>query len=235
MIRGPLLPSRLGGGHHGAVSGLRDYVAWHERYDDPGSSLSRRLALVQEVLGAELDARPGPIRVVSLCAGDGRDVLGVLSEREDAARVTVTLVEVLPELVERARRAAAEVAAEVEVVAADAGCSETYLGLATVPADIVLLVGVLGNLSDGDVVATVSAMPHLCAPGATLLWSRGRSLDGAGDFVAPVRAAFADAAFTEVSIRSFDAEDDRTALGVVRFDGPQVPVRPGQRWFTFLG
>ena len=39
---------------------------------------------------------------MSLCAGDGRDILGVLAEREDAARVSVTLLEVLPELVERA-------------------------------------------------------------------------------------------------------------------------------------
>ena len=58
------------------MSGVRDYLTWHELYDDPGSSLPRRLALVREVLRAELDARPGPVRVVSLCAGDGRDILG---------------------------------------------------------------------------------------------------------------------------------------------------------------
>jgi hypothetical protein len=217
------------------VVSVRDYLAWHEQYDDPGSSLPRRLALVREALRAELDARPGPVRALSLCAGDGRDILGVLAEREDVARVSVTLVEVLPELVERARSAAAQLAATVEVLAADAGCSETYVGLGTVPADVVLLVGVLGNVSDADVAATVAAMPRLCAPGATLLWSRGRSLDGAKDFVTPVRSAFSAAGFTEVSIRSFDVEDDRTALGVVRFDGPPVPLGTRETWFTFVG
>lgn len=217
------------------VSGVRDYLAWHEQYDDPGSSLPRRLALVREVLRAELDARPGPVRVLSVCAGDGRDILGVLAEREDAARVSVTLVELLPELVERARTAAAEVAAVVQVLAADAGCSDTYMGLDTVPADVVLLVGILGNLTDADVATTVAAMPHLCAPGATLVWSRGRSLGGAEDFVAPVRAAFSAAGFAEVSVRSFDVEDDRTALGVVRFEGPHVPLEARQTWFTFVG
>jgi hypothetical protein len=175
------------------------------------------------------------VRVVSLCAGDGRDVLGVLAEREDAARVSVTLVEVLPELVERARSAAAQVAAHVEVVAADAGRSETYVGLATVPADVVLLVGVLGNISDADVAATVAAMPRLCASGATLLWSRGRSLEGADDFVTPVRRAFSAAGFAEVCLRSFDVEDDRTALGVVRLDGPPAPLGSRETWFTFVG
>jgi hypothetical protein len=72
--------------------------------------------------------------------------------------VSVTLVEVLPELVERARNAAAEVAADVEVVAADAGRSQTYVGLGTVPVDIVLLVGVLGNVSNAD-VAEVALAP----------------------------------------------------------------------------
>jgi hypothetical protein len=217
------------------VSGVRDYLAWHELYDDPRSSLSRRLASVREVLHAELDVRPGPVRILSLCAGDGRDVLGVLAERQDAARVSATLVEVLPELAERARSAGEGVAADVEVVAADAGCSQTYTGLATVPADVVLLVGVLGNISDPDVATTVAAMPRLCAPGATLVWSRGRSLDGTDDFVTPVQEAFVGAGFSEVGIRSFDVEDDRTALGVVRFHGPPVPPGPEERWFTFVG
>jgi hypothetical protein len=149
--------------------------------------------------------------------------------------VSVTLVEVLPELVERARSAAEDVTADVEVVAADAGCSETYVGLATVPADVVLLVGVLGNISDVDVAATVAAMPRLCASGATLVWSRGRSLEGADDFVTPVREAFSAAGFAEVCIRTFDVEDDRTTLGVVRLDGPPAPLGPRQIWFTFEG
>lgn len=51
----------------------------------------------------------------------------------------------------------------------------------------------------------------------------------------PVRAAFAAAGFTEVSLRSFDVRDDRTALGVVRFEGPPMPLAPSDRWFTFAG
>jgi len=67
------------------------------------------------------------------------------------------------------------------------------------------------------------------------VWSRGRSLEGAEDFVTPVREAFSDAGFAEVSIGSFDMEDDRTALGVVRYDGPPAPFEPTTTWFTFVG
>ena len=59
---------------------MKDWAAWHGRYDDPALSLSRRLGAVQARIRDALDqAGPGRIRLVSLCAGDGRDVLGVLA------------------------------------------------------------------------------------------------------------------------------------------------------------
>ena len=55
----------------------RDWVEWHRDYDDPGSLLSRRGELVQGRLRAELDRAPaGDVRLISLCAGQGRDVIG---------------------------------------------------------------------------------------------------------------------------------------------------------------
>jgi hypothetical protein len=59
----------------------RDWHAWHDEYDDPASSLSRRLVVVRRQVDAILRARPGPTRLVSMCAGDGRDVLPVLAPR----------------------------------------------------------------------------------------------------------------------------------------------------------
>ena len=56
-----------------ASAELRDYLAWHDAYDRPGSSLHLRLLVVQEFVATAFDeAGPGPIRVVSLCAGQGR-------------------------------------------------------------------------------------------------------------------------------------------------------------------
>ena len=55
------------------------WVRWHEAYQDPGSAQFRRLVLVQSEIRQALDAAPpGPIRVLSLCAGNGRDLLEVL-------------------------------------------------------------------------------------------------------------------------------------------------------------
>ena len=58
---------------------MSEWVQWHEEYA-PGQPLALRLGLVQDLIRSALDERPpGPIRVISMCAGDGRDLLGVLA------------------------------------------------------------------------------------------------------------------------------------------------------------
>ncbi|MGH3936602.1 MAG: hypothetical protein ACRDS1_16750 [Pseudonocardiaceae bacterium] len=210
------------------MSGLRDYEQWHRRYDDPTSDLSWRLRAVQGYLRQALDRYPGQIRILSCCSGDGRDVLEVLDQRSDAERVRAVFVEAHPVIAERARRSAAAVAAHVEVRTADAGVTDTYLG--AVPAEVVLLVGILGNISDTDLARTIATAPALCRPAATLLWSRARA---GGDLNDMVRARFTAAGFTELDYATWDS-DTWPAVGVVRYDGPPTPLPTGIQLFTFL-
>jgi hypothetical protein len=212
------------------VSGLRDYEQWHRRYDDPTSDLSWRLRTVQGYLRQALDRYPGPIRILSCCSGDGRDVLEVLAQRPDAELVSAVFVEAHPVIADRARRSAAAVAARVEVRTADAGVTDTYLG--AVPAEVVLLVGIFGNISDTDLARTIAIAiaPALCRPAATLLWSRARA---GGDLNDMVRARFAAAGFTELDYTTLDS-DTWPAVGVVRYDGPPMPLPTGEQLFTFL-
>jgi hypothetical protein len=77
---------------------MRDYLKWHEAYDDPASDLSWRLRQVQAYIRSTLDQIQGKATVLSLCAGDGRDVLQVLAERHDTSRIQTTLIELHPVL-----------------------------------------------------------------------------------------------------------------------------------------
>ncbi|MGE0028428.1 MAG: SAM-dependent methyltransferase [Thermoleophilia bacterium] len=207
---------------------MRDYERWHQRYDDPASDLSWRLGVVRGHIRDALDRHPGPVRALSLCAGDGRDLVGVLAGRPDADRVRAVLVEVHPAIAERGRAgaAAAGVAGSVEVRQADAGDTAAYAD--AVPADLVLLVGIMGNITDEDLARTIAAAPGLCAPGATLVWTRGRA---SGDRNDVVRARLAAAGFAELAYDALD-EDSLPAVGAVRYDGPAVPL-PAGRLFTF--
>jgi SAM-dependent methyltransferase len=221
------------------MSERRDYQDWHRRYDDPGSGLSWRLERVQHHLRDAFDRHPGPVGVLSVCSGDGRDLLGVLAGRGDAERVSAVLLELHPGLARQARDAAAATGlGGVQVRTVDASDVDAYRG--AVPADVVLLVGIFGNVADDDVWRLVAFAPQLCRPGATLVWSRGRrfsrDLPGvtAGDLNDEVRRRFAATGFVETAYETRDS-DGRPALGVVRYDGPPVPLRPDPRpLFTFL-
>jgi hypothetical protein len=208
----------------------RDWLEWHERYDDPASHLARRLTLVQGHLKRAFDACPdGPIRVISMCAGQGRDLLGVVPDHPRRDDVRARLVELDERNVAAARQTVADRdLTGVEVLAADAGTTDAYAG--AVPAEIVLACGVFGNISDDDIEQTIRERPSVCAPGATVLWTRHRFPP---DLTPAIRAWFEQAGFAELA---FDApEEDFYSVGSYRFDGNPRPLEPGRRLFDFVG
>ena len=208
----------------------RDWVEWHRDYDDPGSLLSRRLELVQGYLRAELDHAPaGDIRLISLCAGQGRDVIGVLTRHPRRDEVRARLVELDERNVALARQAAqAAGLSGVEVLQADAGITDACDG--AVPAQVVVACGIFGNIARSGIQATVAALPSLCAPGALVLWTRHRSPP---DLTPAIRSWFGEAGFRE---EAFDASHDGfMSVGAHRLTGEPAALVLGQRLFTFRG
>ncbi len=187
-------------------------MAWHELYDDPSSVLSARLRLVQAQLSDALDHAPaGPVRLLSLCAGQGRDVIGVLPAHPRRDDVSAVLIEADLENAETARREAATAGLpQVEVRQADAGRPSGYADAR--PADVLLLCGIFGNVSDADIRRTIVAAPALTAPGGTVIWTRHRRPP---DLTPQVRAWFREAGFAEVSFSS-PKNAPRTAVGAGR-------------------
>lgn len=207
---------------------LRDYVAWHDAYDDPSSSLSARLRQVQREIAAWLGRTPGNVRVMSSCAGRGHDILGVLEERPyDRARVTGALIEVDPTNAAVARDWIARLGVAFDVVEADAGTTDAYAGL--VPADLVLLSGIMGNISASDIERLIHVSRQFCAPGATVLWTRGAQEPDLGP---DIRRWFAEAGYTEVACQEW-IEGTGMRVGVEHLDVDPEPLRPDQPIFTF--
>jgi hypothetical protein len=206
-----------------------DWVAWHDFYDDPSSGLSARLRVVTSHLAQAVDAAPaGPVSVVSLCAGQARDVIGALSGHPRRDDVRAVLIEADPRNAALARGSAARQAlTNVEVREADAGTVTSFAD--ALPADVLLLCGIFGNLSDDDVRHTVKAAPALCRRGGTVIWTRNRR---APDLTQPIRAWFAEGGFDEVA---FDAlgDDAMTCVGAGRLARPSAAGPPGDRLFTF--
>ncbi len=207
----------------------RDWVEWHRQYDDPSSAMSQRLALVQNHLTEALDdAPPGVLRVVSMCAGEGRDIIPVLGRHPRAHDVRARLVERDEQNVQTARDSAARLGLEgFEVVCGDAGMIRSYDG--AIPAHILLACGVFGNVSDEDVANTVSNLHALCEPGAVVIWTRHRLEP---DLTPAIRAWFGDAGFAEVA---FDAPESLfVGVGVNRFVGDAHHGGSAERLFQFV-
>ena len=197
---------------------MTDWRSWHEGYDDPDSALSLRLRAVQDEIRAFLAAAPpGPLRVASACSGLGLDLLGALEDHPRRGDVTGRLVELDPELA--ARSAQLLVAAGLdglEVVCGDAGRTEAFAP--AVPADLLLLCGVFGNVTDEDLRNTVTNASRLCAPGAAVIWTRHRR---APDLTPAIRQWWADAGFEEVSFAS--PGPDSPSVGVCRLVAEPLP------------
>jgi hypothetical protein len=244
----------------------RDWLAWHDRYDDPASHLLRRLVVVRRRIGEVLDAQPPgrgpgpraaadsagaverggaagtrraeavagagaepPLRILSLCAGEGRDLLPELAARPGLA-VRAVLVELDAELAARARTAAAGLVG-VEVRQGDAGDPRLFGDV--LPVDLLLLCGIFGNIADADIKATVDASPDLLAPGGTVIWTRGTSPLRVHDLRPAVRRWFTEAGFVEVA---FDGAPELFGVGVARRAhdaGGRPPLLP-DRLFTFV-
>lgn len=205
------------------------WQAWHDRYEDPTSYLSRRLAVVQRRVRERLSAAPpGAISVVSACAGHGRDLLEVLVDHPRRGDVVARLIELDDGNAAVARASAGELGLpSITVVTGDASTTDAYQ--ASVPADLVLLCGVFGNVVDADIERTIAVLPGLCARGASVIWTRHRQ---APDLTPTIREWFVGNGFEE---SSFDApEDVLFTVGVNTFIGEPQPFAPGVRMFEFV-
>lgn len=210
-----------------------DWRAWHQRYD-ADTLLRRRLDIVQRHISAILDDQPqSPLRIISMCAGEARDILGALDshQRRD---VSGGLVELDPVLAATARRHAEALGlSDLEVVAGNAG--ETAIYAPFVPADLVLACGVFGNISDADIENTLRTLPMLCAPGARVIWTRHRRPP---DITPRIRDWLAESGFENTVFEpvpqseTIPEKDTLGSVGVAQFAGETAPFR-SHHLFTF--
>jgi hypothetical protein len=207
-----------------------DWLDWHRPYEDPDSPLSHRLRVVQEAIRTTIEGhQAGPIAVVSLCAGQGHDLIGILEGHPRHTDVRARLVEQDPRNVAAAQAAAARAGLEgLDVVVGDASVTDSYEG--AVPASLVLVCGVFGNVSDADIAHTVGSLSMLCAPGATVIWTRHRRPP---DVTPSIRRWFSESGYDEVSFTG--PEGFVFGVGVHRLVADPVPLRRGERLFTFRG
>ncbi|WP_220448215.1 class I SAM-dependent methyltransferase [Nonomuraea diastatica] len=116
---------------------------------------------------------------------------------------------------------------QVEVITADAALTDHYQGMA--PADIVLVCGVFGNITDEDVERTVGTCTQLCRTGGTVIWTRHRRPP---DLVPQICRWFEERGF---HLEWLSEPDTGFGVGTHRFAGSPRPLMAGKHMFTFVG
>ena len=216
-----------------------DWQQWHQGYDR-NPALKKRLVLVRKHLSKCLDrSAPGEVRIISVCAGDGRDLLSTLAGHERLADARARLVELDPNLVADGEKAckALGLSGHVEFVNGDATDVSSYLTAA--PANDVVMCGMLGLIDRTELPNVVRAMQALCAPKGHVIWTRRLDWrDGVGQ-TKVLQNLLAQAGFRRVmlSVTAFGAlffKSSRPsfAVGTHRYDGEPLPLPESGHVFT---
>jgi hypothetical protein len=209
-----------------------NWFEWHDLYQTE-TRLQQRLQIVQGYIATALNAQPeGRIQIVSACAGDGRDLLGTLSHHPRKGDVDARLVELNPQLVERGKSAvaAANLAEQIEFVNGDAALPSNYAG--AVPASIVLVCGIFGNLADEAALQQlIGNLSFLATTGAFVVWTRGHR-DGIA-YSDIVRDRFQAANFEEVDFQLTATGD--MGVGLHRYLGESAPLPVNEQLCVFSG
>jgi hypothetical protein len=151
----------------------------------------------------------------------GHDVIGVLPHHPRRDDVRAVLVEA--DARNAGRAAAGQRLSRVEARQADASLVASFAD--ALPADVLFLYGIFGNVSDPDIRRTVQAAPALCGAGATAIWTRHRRLP---DLTPQIRAWFAESGFDEIAFEALE-----TSVGVNRLCDAPGNTLPSHRFFTF--
>jgi len=116
----------------------------------------------------------------------------------------------------------------VEVRQADAGYVASFADV--LPAHVLLLCGIFGNISDLDIDRTIEATSMLCSAGGTVIWTRHRQ---APDHTDHIRQVFQTNGFDEVAFESPDTAG-LTGVGVNRLREPQPSQPSTAPLFVFI-
>ena len=164
------------------------WVRWHSAYEDPSSSLSLRLRAVQSMVRAALDevparrrsasggypSRADPDREPVRRPGAGRHRRGGDPSKGSGGLGAAGRARPGPRRLRPGPRAAAGRAWPTGSGSSRATPRSATGTPSDVPADIVLVCGVFGNISAADITRTIQAMRGFCVPGGHVVWTRHR-------------------------------------------------------------
>jgi hypothetical protein len=162
---------------------------WHDNYEDKTSTPYKRTLIVKKLIVDYL-INKNNITILSICAGQGRDVLTSLN-----ADTYAYLIDIDKKCIDYAQSYVNNNNIHnVSIIKADASLISTYVDNNIPKADLILICGVFGHLSLEDISITAQSLKQLIKTGGSVIWTRHK-FDN--DITKEVREAFELAGYKE--------------------------------------
>jgi hypothetical protein len=217
-------------GNHVTRQRVGEWSDWHDAYEDTSSELvGRMLGVRRHVAEIVAEAPAGAVTVLSICGGQGRELIGALEDHPRKSDVRGRLVELDADNTAFANRWATKAGLlGLEIVTGDASLGASYDGLA--PVDLVVISGVFGHLSPSDRLRLIDFTRQLCHADTGIVWTSHLSNDGPAEWL---RRAFLERRFEEFEHGLVPGDDFQFTVTRSAYRGAPQPFDPHEKIFTF--
>ena len=210
-----------------------DWVTWHERYNTNRGLKARLKAVCGQIENCLNACPPGQIRVVSVCCGDGRDLLTALINHPREKDVVAYLIDQERALIESGQDSAnlSGIGHQLNFIVGDATLASSYKGI--VPADLVLVCGVFGHVLKEDLPKLVQSLGGMCKTGGYVIWTRHAKAWDGEIHVPLINQLFEQTGFEPISFSV--TEEGASCIGTYRYKEQPAPLAASSKLFNFTG
>jgi Putative methyltransferase len=210
-----------------------DWVAWHERYKTNRGLKARLRAVCGQIENCLSACPPGPIRVVSVCSGDGRDLLSALINHPRERDVVAYLIDTERALVDAGQDSAniSGLGDQLHFIVGDATLPSSYKGM--LPADLVLVCGVFGHVLKEDLQRLVHSLGCMCKTGGYVIWTRHAKAWDGESHVPLINQLFEQTRFEQIGFSV--TEEGASCIGTYRYTGEPAELSTEETVFMFTG
>jgi len=171
------------------------WTEWHEEaYNDINSLPYQRTEIVKDLINKYLSEIDKNIVVISIGAGQSRDILPVLIGRKDNDRITTYLIDTDIECLNYAKNYAKDNnIINVHIVDMDGSLVKNYKDIPK--ADLIIFCGMMTQKNTDEVKNLANNIKLICNEDAQIIWSR-HGYDG--DYSTPFRNVFNENSYKEL-------------------------------------
>jgi 2-polyprenyl-3-methyl-5-hydroxy-6-metoxy-1,4-benzoquinol methylase len=197
---------------------------WHiEKHSDPNSYTSQRMTDIGLVIEEYLKDTVHRSNIVSVCAGQGLDLIPILRQYPNSA--DAYLIDIEQQNIDHINKISTGLEG-IHTYAADATVSNTYINNKIPRANLLLVCGVFAHLTSEDQSIFIQNMRSLLKPGGYVIWTR---ID---EYLNDIHEKFENNGYKKIDLSHINLSTG--SVGMSRLKESIKTLHPDKQIFNFL-